>query len=69
MKKWFLFFSIVFCFVSMVFSQDNTWGNLKKIHLYDSIEKYDKVLENLQLINFSGLNKKEAQKIAFELIN
>ncbi len=69
MKKWFLFFSIVFCFVSMVFSQDNTWGNLKKIHLYDSIEKYDKVLENLQLINFSGLNKKEAEKIAFELIN
>jgi len=71
MKKGFLFFSIVFCFVSMAFSQNNTntWGNLKKIYMYDSIKRYDKVLENLQLIGFVGLNKKEAEKIAFELIN
>jgi len=70
MKKRFLFFLIVLCFVSMVFSQgNNTWGNLKKIHLYDSIGKYGKVLENLQLIDFVGLNKKEVEKVAFELIN
>lgn len=69
MKKRLLFFLMVFCFVSLVFSQNNTWGNLKKIHLYDSIKKYDKVLENLQLINLDGMNKEETEKVAFELIN
>jgi tetratricopeptide (TPR) repeat protein len=69
MRKRLLFFLMVFCFVSLVFSQNNTWGNLKKIHLYDSIKNYDKVLENLQLINLDGMNKEETEKVAFELIN
>jgi tetratricopeptide (TPR) repeat protein len=69
MRKKLLFFLMVFCFVSLVFSQNNKWGNLKKIHLYDSIKKYDKVLENLQLINLNGMNKEETEKVAFELIN
>jgi len=69
MKKWLLFFLMVFCFVSLVFSQNNTWGNLKKIHLYNSIKEYDKVLENLQLINLDGMNKKETEKVTSKLIN
>lgn len=69
MKKRLLFFLMVFCFVSLVFSQNNTWGNLKKIHLYNSIKKYDKVLENLQLINLDGMNKKETEKVTSKLIN
>jgi tetratricopeptide (TPR) repeat protein len=48
--------------------KENPWGNLKKIHFYDSYQDYDRVLENLEAIDFYGLRQGERKELASRLI-
>jgi tetratricopeptide (TPR) repeat protein len=68
MKNKWLFIFLLFCAAVFIFPDENPWGNLKKIHFYDSIKKYDKVLENLERIDCEGIEREEKAKIALDLI-
>ncbi|MCK4760602.1 MAG: hypothetical protein KAW12_00285 [Candidatus Aminicenantes bacterium] len=66
-NKALLVFLIFFCTVA-VFSRGNPWGSLKKIYFYDSTQKYSKVAEELQAINFAEINRGDRKEIAQHLI-
>ena len=68
MKNKWLFIFLLFSTAVLIFPDDNPWGNLKKIHFYDSVENYDKVQENLERINSEGIERGEKAKIALNLI-
>jgi len=64
-----LLFLILFSFGTiLLMAVENPWGNVKKIYFYDSIQDYDHVRENLELIDFSQVTRKEQKKIAVRLI-
>jgi len=61
---------ILFFFCAIfLFPKENPWGNLKKIHFYDSINSKQKVEEYLGLINFSDVTRKEQKAIAGQLLH
>ncbi len=62
--------SIIFVFLCPVFllPKDDPWGNLKKIHFYDSIKNDQQVLKQLELIEFEGLTWVDRKEIASQLI-
>jgi len=64
-----LLFLILFFFCSLLLlPKENPWGNLKKIHFYDSVKKYRQVLVHLDRIDFAGLKRQEQKEIASQLI-
>jgi tetratricopeptide (TPR) repeat protein len=69
MKNKAVVFLILFlCGTIWVLPKENSWGNLKKIYFYDSLSKYDQVLEHLSLLDFEGLKRDHQQEIATRLI-
>lgn len=69
MKNKALVFVILFlCCTIWVLPKEDSWGNLKKIHFYDSFSKYDQVLEHLRLLELEGLKRTDQREIASRLI-
>jgi len=62
--------SVIFVFLCPVFllPKDDPWGNLKKIHFYDSIKNDQQVLKQLELIEFEGLTRVDQIEITSQLI-
>lgn len=62
--------SVIFIFLCPVFllPKENPWGNLKKIHFYDSVKNDRQVLAQLELIEFEGLKRADQKEIASQLI-
>lgn len=68
MKNKWLFIILFPCIAVFLFPEStNTWGDLKKIHFYHSINNTEKVQEILQNLNYDGIDRKEKEKIAAEL--
>jgi Tfp pilus assembly protein PilF len=63
-----LSFLIIFFACGVIFSEDNPWGNLKKIYFFDSVGNNKKVLETLENIDFEGILSEEQEEIAQDLI-
>lgn len=62
---------VIVCLIvsaTFLFPASNPWGNLKKIHFYDSLNNYEKVLEHLQQIDTKGLRKQEKTNLGQQLI-
>lgn len=68
MKNKILF--VIFILLCSIFllPKENPWGNLKKIHFYDSVKNYRQVLKQLELIEFEGLKRADQKEIAAQLI-
>ena len=67
-KGLFLFFILFFCAAAFVFPNSSPWGNIKKIHFYDSVKKYDKVVETLGQIHPGEIERGEREEVASHLI-
>lgn len=68
MKNKWLFIILFLCTAVFIYPENpNSWGTLKKIQFYYSINDSDKVLENLGTLNCDGIDRKEKEKIAAEL--
>ncbi len=63
-----LFFILFFCAAAFIFPNSNPWGNIKKIHFYDSVKKYNKVLETLEQIHPGDIDRGEKEEVAANLI-
>lgn len=68
MKNKLFIIILFFCTTFSIFAGDNPWGNLKKIHFYDSVKNYEKVMENLEQIDCRGIERGEKEEIASNLI-
>jgi len=68
MNKKVMVFILFFGLFLSVCAQDNPWGHLKKIYFYDSINKYDKVQENLALLNLGDMKRNDRKEISLKLI-
>lgn len=67
-NKWLFIVLLLFTLAAAGFAESNPWGELKKIHFYDSVKNDGKVLENLEKINCDGMERVERDKIAARLI-
>ena len=68
-KKTLFLFLILFFFSSvLILPKENPWGNLKKIHFYDSVKDYHQVLTHLEHIDFEGLKRGNKKEIASKLV-
>ena len=61
MNKKTLAVALVLLCCMTVFPKEAPWGHMKKIHFYDSIQKYDKVLQHLNEIDFEGRDGRGAE--------
>ncbi|MCP4220530.1 MAG: hypothetical protein GY765_38235, partial [bacterium] len=68
MKNKILWFFLFFLVAVCVFPKESPWGSLKKIHFYDSVKKYDKVLENLARIKPRDIDGTQLKDVAKDLI-
>jgi tetratricopeptide (TPR) repeat protein len=61
---------VIFVFLCSAFllPKDDPWGNLKKIHFYDSVKNDQQVLTQLELIEFEGLTRADQKEIASQLV-
>jgi tetratricopeptide (TPR) repeat protein len=59
---------LLICCSMLIFPNTNPWGNLKKIHFYDSLNAHDKVQEQLELIRFEGLSRADQKEVAGHLV-
>ncbi len=68
MKPKILFVILLLFCSSVILPTANPWGEIKKIHFYDSIKKYDQVLVHLAEIDFERVKRSEQKEIAARLI-
>ncbi|MCP4147009.1 MAG: hypothetical protein GY757_04590 [bacterium] len=68
MKNKLIFLLLFFIAAGALLANDNPWGDLKKIHYYDSQKNYTRVLENLNQISTESLSKIEMDELAVNLI-
>ena len=68
MKQRFLFGVLILLGFVSVYPDTTTWGALKKIHFYHNAGNQEMVLENLEAIDFSGVDQQTKHKIAKNLI-
>jgi tetratricopeptide (TPR) repeat protein len=68
MKNKILFAVFIFLCSIFLLPKEDPWGDLKKIHFYDSVKNYRQVLEQLELIQFEDLNRADQKEIASQLI-
>ena len=68
MKPKILFVILLLFCSGVILPAPNPWGEIKKIHFYDSIKKYDQVLVHLEGIDFERVKRGEQKEIATRLI-
>lgn len=68
MKKRLLWGVFIFIGFFNVYSGSTAWGNLKKIHFYHASGNLVKVMENLEAIDFSGVDQQTQDAIARSLV-
>lgn len=69
MKRTGLFILTLFLVTLFIFPQSNPWGHLKKIYFHNEVKNFDKVRENLNLIHYGGLKRKEQREISQKLVH
>lgn len=68
MKAKILFVILLLFCGGVLLPKGNPWGELKKIHYYDSIRDYEQVLVHLDGIDFERVKREEQKDIANRLI-
>lgn len=67
-KKAFLVLMFFFC-AGLLLPKANPWGQLKEIHYYDSVQQYDRVMEQLAAMNLDDVKREEQRQLAQRLIS
>lgn len=67
-KKAILAIMFLFC-AGLLLPKASPWGQLKKIHYFDSVGQYDRMMEQLSALNLGDVKREEQRQLAQRLIS